>query len=88
MEEPADGWGWSAPTVDDLNGDSGREFDQTGVRDTSEEDLARLEPDTDAGLWVARSDQERLREPGIRRMMVMDVRGDAESDERRGWRRR
>ena len=88
MEEPADGSGWSAPTVDDLNGDTGREFDQTGIRDTSEEDLARLEPDTDAGLWVARSDHERLREPGIRRMMVMDVRGDAESDERRGWRRR
>ena len=86
--EPAEGSRWSAPTVDDLNDDTDRVFDRSGVGDTTEEDLARLEADTDAGPGVAPSDRERLRELGIRRMMVMDVRGDREPDERRGWRRR
>ena len=78
--EPSDILGWNAPTVDDLNEDTGRLFDRTGVWETSSEDLARLEPDTDAGSEKA-SDGERLRELGMRRMMVMDVRGNAESDE-------
>ena len=52
-----------------------REFDGTGVRETTGEDLARLEPGTGAGSEVAQSDGERLRRVGIRRMMVMDVRG-------------
>ncbi len=72
--------GWNAPTVDDLNEDTGRLFDRTGVWETSSEDLARLELDTDAGSEMA-SDGERLRELGMRWMMVMDVRGNAESDE-------
>ena len=88
MAEPSERSGWSAPTVADLNEDTVREFDRTGVGDTTEEDLARLGPDTDTGSGVARSDGERLRELGIRRMMVMDVRGDTEPAERRGWRRR
>ena len=86
--EASDSSEWSAPTIDDLNEDTDREFDRTGVRETNEEDLARLEPDTDAGSGVAQSDGERLRELGMRRMMVMDVRGDVEPDARRGWRRR
>ena len=80
--------GWNAPTIDDLNGDTEREFDRTGVWNTTSEDLARLEPDTNAGSEVAQLDGERLREQGIRRMMVMDVRGDRESGERRGRRGR
>ena len=87
MEAPDDS-GWNAPTVDDLNEDRDREFDWTGVAETTGEDLARLEPETDAGLGVARFDGERLGGLGIRWMMAMDVRGDAESDERRGRRGR
>ena len=86
--EAGDGPGWNAPTVDDLNGGTDREFDRTGVRNTTAEDLARLEPDTDAGPEVAQSDRERLRKLGLRRMMVMDVRGDREPDEGRGRRKR
>ena len=78
--EPSDILGWNAPTVDDLNEDTGRLFDRTGVWETTQEDLARLEPDRDAGSGVAQSAGERLREPGMRWMMVMDVRGNAESD--------
>ena len=86
--EASDASGWNAPTVDDLNEDTGREFDWTGVGETSGGDRARLEPDTETGWEMARSDEERLRELGIYRMMVMDVRGDPESDERLVWRRR
>ncbi len=71
--EPDDS-GWNAPTIDDLNGDTEREFDWTGVRNNTGEDLARLESGTEAEFEVAQSDGERLRELGIRRMMVMDVR--------------
>ena len=87
VEGPA-GSGWNAPTIDDLNGDTGREFDGTGVRETTGEDLARLEPGTGAASEVAQSDGERLRRLGIRRMMVMDVRDDPEPGERRGRRGR
>ena len=86
--EPLDASGWNPPTVDDLNEDTGREFDYSGVSETTEEDRARLGPDTKTEGAMARSDEERLRELGISRMMVMDVRGDPESDERHGWRRR
>ena len=86
--EPPGSSGWNAPTVEDLNDDRRRDFDWTGVADTTEEDLARLEPDTDSGLAVARWDGERLRELGIYRMMVMDVRGDPVSDAQLEWRRR
>lgn len=76
-----EGSGWNAPTIEDLNGDTEREFDGTGVRETTGEDLARLEPGTGAGSEVAESDGERLRNLGIRRMMVLDVRGDPASVE-------
>jgi len=59
MEAPDDS-GWNALTVDDLNEDTDREFDWTGVAETTGEDLARLEPETDAGLGVARFDEELL----------------------------
>ncbi len=77
--------GWNAPTIDDLNQDTRRNFDRTGVEETTAEDRARLEPESDGGQRVFRSDGERLRELGIRRMMVMDVRGKSESDERYEW---
>ena len=79
MADAGDGSGWNAPTIEDLNGDTEWEFDWTGVRETTEEDLARLH--TEAESEVAQSDGKRLRELGIRRMMVMDVRGDPESVE-------
>ncbi len=82
--EPPDHAGWNAPTIDDLNGDTEREFDQTGVRNTTGEDLARLEPGTGDGWQMAQSDGERLRELGIRRMMVMDVRDEREPGDYRG----
>ena len=83
LEEPADGPAWNAPTVDDLNEDWDREFDRAGVGETTEEDRARLEPDTQAGRKIALWDEDRLRELRLSRMMVVDVRGDPESDERR-----
>ena len=88
MAEAADDSGWNAPAIKDLNDNTGREFDGTGVRDTTEEDLARLEPGTGVGSEVAQLDGERLTRLGIRRMMVMDVRGDREPGERRGRQRR
>ena len=85
--EPPDGSRWNAPTIDDLNGDTEREFDWAGVRNTTGEDLARLESGTEAESEVTQSDGHRLRELGIRRMMVLDVRDDPEPGthrERRG----
>ena len=75
---------WDAPTIRDLNDETGQDFDRTGVQDTTEEDLERLEPGRGAESDVAQSDGERLRRLGIRRMMVVDVRGDLDPDERRG----
>lgn len=86
MESP-NASGWNAPTVDDLNEDTDREFDPIGVHRTTPEDRARLELDTDSGIEVARMDEERLRDLGICRLLVMDVRDDPESDERRGHKR-
>lgn len=82
---PPESSGWTAPTIDDLNQDTRRYFDRTGVEETTAEDRARLEPETDGGRRVFRSDGERLRKLGICRMMVMDVRGEPESDERYEW---
>ena len=86
--EGTGGSGWNAPTIDDLNEDTGREFDGTGVRNTTGEDLARLEPGTGTGSEVALFDGIRLRDLGIRRMMMMDVRDDPEIGERSGGRGR
>ncbi|MDE2808466.1 MAG: hypothetical protein OXN90_08610 [Gemmatimonadota bacterium] len=87
MEPPA-GSGWNAPTIDDLNRDTEREFDWAGVRDTIGEDMARVESGAETESEVAQSDAERLRELGIRRMLVMDVRDDPESSTRHGRRGR
>ena len=80
-QEPSEGSGWNAPTIDDLNAETEREFDSTGVEATTERDLARLEPDTDDGSEVAQSDGDRLRDLGVYRMMVIDVRDGQEPEE-------
>lgn len=72
--------GWNAPTIDDLNEDTGRDFDGTGVAETTDEDRARLEAGTAAGRQIARQDQERAHARGVSRMMAIDVR-DAEAEE-------
>lgn len=76
--EPSMSERWNPPTVDDLNEDTGREYDEAGVGDTTEVDRARLQLDTDAGSEM--EDGQRLQERGIRRMIVIDVQGRAESD--------
>lgn len=78
---PGGSGGWNAPTMDDLNDDSGRIFDRDGVEETAEEDLERLEPDTEAGRRRAQIDEKRLYESGLCRMMVMDVRDELAFDE-------
>lgn len=65
---------WNLPTVEELNDDSKREFDRTGVGETTAEDLYRLRPETEVGERQRRRDLERLRERGIHRMLLMDVR--------------
>ena len=75
--------GWNAPTVDDLNGDTGRSFDQTGVEETTVEDEERLAAAMVEGHQMARYDQERLLEVGIYRMVVIDVRDERDYEELR-----
>ena len=78
---------WNPPTVDDLNEDTGREFDECGVARTTDEDRARLEKGTETEEGQARLDDERLQELGIARMMVIDVRGEPVPREPRDRRR-
>ena len=75
--------GWNAPTVDDLNGDTGRSFDRTGVEETMAEDEERLAAATVEGHSMARYDQERLLELGIYRMVIIDVRDERDFEELR-----
>ena len=81
--EPSEASAWNPPAVDDLNEETGREFDQCGVAKTTDEDRARLEPDAETEEGLARLDEKRLHELGIARMMVFDVRDALESHERR-----
>lgn len=71
--------GWNAPTIDDLNGETGRDFDRAGVRETTDEDQARVRPLTAAGRQMMQDDRGRLRERGIHRMLVIDVRREPDS---------
>ena len=75
--------GWNAPTVDDLNGDTGRAFDRTGVEETTPEDEERLAAATVEGHRMPRDDRERLLELGIYRMVVIDVRDETDFEELR-----
>ena len=72
--------GWNAPTIDDLNRETGREFDRAGVRETTDEDRARAEPRTAAGRLTAQDDRGRLLDRGIHRMLVMDARDELDPD--------
>ena len=64
---------WNAPTIDDLNEETKRDFDWTGVEDTKEEDRERLRPETAEGQRRNQYDRDRLRERGVHRMMVINV---------------
>ncbi len=76
--EPPGESGWNAPTINELNGKTERDFDRTGVAETTEEDLTRLEPNTEAGRNMLSRDRARLLELGMSRMLVMDVRGSSD----------
>lgn len=86
--EPSGDSGWRMPTVDDLNLPKRKDFDWTGVGETTDEDRARIAPDTEAESWAVPFDEERLQDLGVRLMLVMDVTGDTEFDERHMWRMR
>ena len=77
--------GWNAPTIEDLNEDTGREFDWTGVEKTTSEDLNRLQTETSEGRRIAEYDRRRLHELGISRMLVLDVRDDPDSEQKDDW---
>ena len=69
---------WKAPTIADLNGEEGGDFDPTGVAETNEEDLKRLRSAMEGGTYLGREDQAKIRDRGeafwIPRMLVIDVR--------------
>ena len=67
--------GWNVPTVDDLNEDTDRDFDRTGVSETTADDLAEFDKGSAVGSSAARSDKGRLEASGIRLLLVMDGRG-------------
>ena len=66
-----------------MDRDTGRSFDQTGVAETTVEDNERLAGETVEDHQMARDDQERLRELGIYRMVVIDVRDERDFEELR-----
>ena len=65
---------WNPPTFRELNDELGGPFDQTGVHATTDQDRARLQPDTPDAQEVRHADRERLLERRIARMLVVDVR--------------
>ena len=66
--------GWNAPTIADLNGEGGGNFDSIGVAETNEEDLKRLRSAMAGGTYFGREDQARIRDHGVHRMLAIDVR--------------
>ena len=64
------------PTVNDLNDEPLAPFDETGVDETTDEDRARLETDTDNAEEIRQADHQRLTERRISRMLVIDVRDE------------
>ena len=67
---------WNPPAVDDLNDEPKRDFDQTGVHETTAEDLARVQTGTADFEELHFADLERLIEQRIPRMLAIDVRGE------------
>ena len=72
--------GWNAPTIEDLNENTGRKFDRTGVSQTRGEELTRLQPETTLGRELIEYDRIKLRKRGIQRMMVIDIRDNPDSE--------
>ena len=73
---------WNHPTIDDLNGVVGRDFDRLGVHATDELDHELLSPDgenEDRGYGPL---YERIRERGVQRVLVIDVRDEMDSSRR------
>ncbi len=64
--------GWNAPTIADLNRGWDDNFDSIGVAETSEEDLKRFRSAMGGRTYLA--DQGEIRDRGIHRMLVIDVR--------------
>jgi len=65
---------WNPPTIQDLNQDTGRDFDRAGVAPTTPEDRERLSTGPDASRRSHRIELEPLlRGNGIRFSLVMDV---------------
>lgn len=72
LSQPLD---WDVPTILDLNEDSEREYDRTGVKATTPLDLARVAADsTEEAQWAAEYDRERRLDEGARRIVAIDVR--------------
>ena len=73
---------WNHPTIDDLNGVVGRDFERLGVHETDDLDREMLSPDggnEDRGYGLL---YERIRERGVQRVLVIDVRDEMVSSRR------
>ena len=66
---------WDAPMILDLNEDTGREYNSTGVEDTTALDLARVNVDGPQGVQQTEAhDEEGRVDVGVQRVVVIDVR--------------
>lgn len=66
---------WNAPRIRDLNEDSERSYDRTGVEATTPLDLSRVATDGPEGAWwTAEYDQERRLNERVRGIVAIDVR--------------
>ena len=66
---------WDGPTILDLNEDTEREYNRTGVADTTALDLARVNPDGIGEEQFAAVDNEEARVgKDVQRMVTVDVR--------------
>ena len=66
---------WDAPTILDLNEETERNYDPTGVGDTTSLDIARVTTESNEEVrWAAEYDRERQLAEGVQRMVAIDVR--------------
>ena len=66
---------WTGPTIRDLNEDTGRGYDRTGVKETTPLDLARVQFDgIEKEPGAPEYSQERQHTLAVQRMLIMDVR--------------
>ena len=66
---------WNHPTIDDLNGVVGRDFERLGVHETDDLDREMLSPDGENEDRVYGPLYERIRERGVQRVLVRSSRG-------------